>query len=163
MKPSQVSDPSDVPVGNKINVNAMEHTQQTKEGLFFPVQESKLTIPFISASELNKTDWSTQKNFGDVNVVCLWSVCFWLHEGSNVNKKRTYVCHLVSGNTDIAQALDYAKIYVHDSAYGKRDYARSVVILITDGIATRNAQHTVQVKYFFRQFCMWLKVHSFIE
>ena len=65
-----MSDPSDIPVGNNIDVNAMEHTQQTKEGLFFPVQESKLTIPFISASELNKTDWSTQKFL----VMLMWSV-----------------------------------------------------------------------------------------
>ena len=50
------------------------------------------------------------------------------------------------GNTDTAQALDMAKIYVHQPAYGKRDNVRSVVVLITDGISTRNAEFTVQVK-----------------
>ncbi len=39
-----------------------------------------------------------------------------------------------------------AKIYVHDEAYGKRENARSVVILITDGLSNKNSDYTKQVR-----------------
>ena len=51
----------------------------------------------------------------------------------------------LTGNTDTAQALDLARIYAHDPTYGRRDGVRSVAVIITDGISTRNHQYTVQV------------------
>ncbi len=38
-----------------------------------------------------------------------------------------------------------AKIYAHEEAYGKRENARSVIILITDGLSNKNSDYTKQV------------------
>ena len=111
-------------------------------------KDLKLTIPLISSSELKKTYCSIFAELAE----WLCALSELLCPLSNI-KNRSLIYCLDSGNTDIAQALEYARLYVHDPAYGKRDYARNVVILISDGIATRNVHQTIHVKYFL-MFCV---------